>query len=317
MAKCPVCQNAAECGEPTDGGNRLPVDCPGCGSFVITRLAARDIERTGAKRGAVSHWIRLACEQGQRPEIDQKRLQEILDEQTLPSVAEQVDSLMLWLGGELLRMGKPNARVEVRERRKLTALVGASPQPENEGLDYLIEGLAQKNLTFPSSPHRFSIGLTFDGWQRYEDLKRARTESRLAFMAMPFGDALLDRLFSSFKEAVAETGFELRRIIDQPEAGLIDNRMRVEILKARFAVCELTKANAGAYWEGGFAEGIGRPVIYTCEKSHFEKNKTHFDTKHSHTVLWEESDLRAGAEQLKATIRATATLRGEAKLTDK
>ncbi|MGH7812869.1 MAG: hypothetical protein ACREQI_02555 [Candidatus Binataceae bacterium] len=280
-------------------------------------MAARDIERTGAKRGAVSHWIRLACEQGQRPEIDQKRLQEILDEQTLPSVAEQVDSLMLWLGGELLRMGKPNARVEVRERRKLTALVGASPQPENEGLDYLIEGLAQKNLTFPSSPHRFSIGLTFDGWQRYEDLKRARTESRLAFMAMPFGDALLDRLFSSFKEAVAETGFELRRIIDQPEAGLIDNRMRVEILKARFAVCELTKANAGAYWEGGFAEGIGRPVIYTCEKSHFEKNKTHFDTKHSHTVLWEESDLRAGAEQLKATIRATATLRGEAKLTDK
>jgi nucleoside 2-deoxyribosyltransferase len=95
---------------------------------------------------------------------------------------------------------------------------------------------------------------------------------------------------------------------------LIDDRLRVEIRKSRFMICELTNANAGAYWEAGYAEGLGRPVIYSCEKSYFETRRTHFDTNHCHTVLWVESDLDDAAERLKATIRAT--LPGEAKLTD-
>jgi nucleoside 2-deoxyribosyltransferase len=134
-------------------------------------------------------------------------------------------------------------------------------------------------------------------------------------MAMPFGDALLDRMFSEcFKPAVARTGFDLRRIIDNPPAGLIDDRLRVEIRRSRFVVCELTKRNPGAYWEAGFAEGLGRPVIYTCEKTYFRTEGTHFDTNHCHTVLWIGDNLPEAAEQLKATIRAT--LPGEAKLTD-
>jgi hypothetical protein len=113
---------------------------------------------------------------------------------------------------------------------------------------------------------------------------------------------------------VDRTGFDLRRIIDNPPAGLIDNRLRVEIRKSRFLVCELTSRNPGAYWEAGFAEGLGRPVVYTCERAYFEDKGTHFDTNHCHTVLWVESNLSEAAEQLKATIRAT--LPAEAKLTD-
>jgi nucleoside 2-deoxyribosyltransferase len=44
----------------------------------------------------------------------------------------------------------------------------------------------------------------------------------------------------------------------------IDDQMRVALRTSRFVVADLTRGNRGAYWEAGFAEGLGRPVIYTC-----------------------------------------------------
>jgi hypothetical protein len=80
----------------------------------------------------------------------------------------------------------------------------------------------------------------------------------MAFIAMPFGDSFLDKVFSEcFRPAVAVTGFDLRRLDTHPKAGSIDDRLRVEIRGARFLIAELTGANPGAYWEAGFAEGLG------------------------------------------------------------
>lgn len=59
------------------------------------------------------------------------------------------------------------------------------------------------------------------------------------------------------------------------------------------------------YWESGFAEGLGKPVIYSCKKSVFDKKKTHLDTSHLHTIISKEDKPEAATEKLKATIRAT------------
>ncbi len=115
---------------------------------------------------------------------------------------------------------------------------------------------------------------------------------------------------SCFKPAVAETGFQLVLLRDKPRAGPIDNHLRAEIRSSRFLLADLTTDNAGAYWEGGFAEGLGKPVIYLCEKSAFDNRGTHFDTNHCQTVIWDPNDKERGASDLKATIRAT--LPGEA-----
>jgi nucleoside 2-deoxyribosyltransferase len=103
-------------------------------------------------------------------------------------------------------------------------------------------------------------------------------------------------------------------LIDNPKAGLIDNRLRVEILTSRFLIADLTHGNAGAYWEAGYAEGLGKPVIYTCEERIFEGKGTHFDTNHHYTVRWRKDKFKETADDLKATIRAT--LPAEAKLED-
>lgn len=121
-------------------------------------------------------------------------------------------------------------------------------------------------------------------------------------------------LNNCFIPAVQKTGFDLITLNDSKRAGLIDDRLRVEIMTSRFLVADLTHDNEGAYWEAGFAEGLGKPVIYTCEKNKFERDKTHFDTNHHLTIIWDIKEPLKAVEDLKATIRAT--LPAEAKLND-
>jgi len=171
---------------------------------------------------------------------------------------------------------------------------------------FVVDGLVSTNLakakTMGDVAH---ITLSFAGWKRYEDLRRGAPSGHRAFMAMQYGDALLDRIVNEhFRPAVAETGFVLRRLDDEPKAGLIDDRLRVEIQGARFVIADLTHGNKGAYWEAGYAEGLHKPVIYTCEKSVFA-TASHFDTNHHLTVVWSQEALEAAARDLKATIRAT------------
>jgi hypothetical protein len=74
----------------------------------------------------------------------------------------------------------------------------------------------------------------------------------MAFMAMEYDDEALDKYVQDhFAPAVAETGFHLQRLDDVPKAGLIDDRLRVEIQSCRFLVADLSHANNGAYWEAG------------------------------------------------------------------
>lgn len=137
----------------------------------------------------------------------------------------------------------------------------------------------------------------------------------MAFMAMPFRDEEVTAMVDDvFKPAVEETGFQLKRLDDEAPAGNIDNRMRVEIRLCKFLIADLTNENRGAYWEAGYAEGLGKPVIYTCSEAYFDEHGTHFDANHQHTIVWDPENPGKAAEDLKSTIRATLPF--EAKMQD-
>ena len=134
-------------------------------------------------------------------------------------------------------------------------------------------------------------------------------------MAMKFGRPRSEAMFHDhFIPAVSATGFDLQRLDTRPKAGLIDARMEVEIRLARFLIADLTHGNRGAYWEAGFAHGLGKPVFYTCEEGYFRRNSTHFDTNHHYTVMWSAEAPERAVDDLKAVIRRT--LPAEAKLRD-
>jgi hypothetical protein len=175
---------------------------------------------------------------------------------------------------------------------------------EQEQTAALIENRGDENN------HRL-LRLKMAGWLRYEAVKRGQVESRRVLMAMQFNDTELDRVVKDcFAPAVSLAGFELRTIVDKQPAGLIDDQLRVALRTSRFVVADLTHGNKGAYWEAGFAEGLGRPVIYTCRKAEWKQRASHFDTNHLVTIIWDPSNLDKAGTQLTATIRAT--LPGEA-----
>ena len=180
----------------------------------------------------------------------------------------------------------------------------------------MIESEPQQ-LAKPSNPPRRLLRLTMQGWARYEALKRAVVDSRTALMAMKFGDEELNQVVEEyFKPAVERAGFLLRLLTDGQPAGSIDDQHRVALRTSRFLIADLTHGNNGAYWEAGFAEGLGRPVIYTCRKKEWEDKKSHphFDTNHLVTIIWEPQVVEDAGRRLTATIRAT--LPGEARMTD-
>lgn len=65
-------------------------------------------------------------------------------------------------------------------------------------------------------------------------------------------------------------------------------------------VVDLTHQNNGAYFEEGYAMGLGKPVIQLCRKD----TKLHFDIAQKNTIIWDsEADIPLRlANRIKATI---------------
>jgi hypothetical protein len=239
----------------------------------------------------------------------------------LPRPIEQADHFVLWLGrtlsspGEVITIDPPTAQ----------AVMGAASL---EGYKLVLDYLFDRNMVQGARAKaaqltdQLELTLTFPGWDRFESLSRGASESTIIFMAMKYGDGTLDAAVTDhFAPAVEQAGFKLRRLDDTPRAGVIDDRMRVEIRNAVMLIADLTTNNPGAYWEAGFAEGLGRPVLYTCDARFFRREPpfeelggVHFDTEHCFTVLWEPDKLIDAAQRLKDAIRAT--LPEKAKMND-
>jgi hypothetical protein len=235
----------------------------------------------------------------------------------LPSPAQQVDSLILWIGDHQPSPAEP-ARTSVPE---ISAWIGAAFKPINLPNDALTWLLNEKGVDSVVKSRNsgflkpLELQLTMAGWQRYEALKHAQVESRTAFMAMKFGEDELNQVVNDwFKPAVKAADFELRILTDGLPAGLIDDQMRVALRTARFVIADLTHGSHGAYWEAGFAEGLGRLVIYTCRKDKWQSGEPHFDANHLNTIVWDPENLQDAATRLAAMIRAT--LPAEAKMMD-
>ncbi len=300
---CPVCKSVLPDGRH-DYGTKAYFKCPRCGLFGLTSTAEATLANlldTPRKAAVLSYAIRQTRPAGRdTPVFDPDACKKVVEEGFLPTPHEQADHLIRWLGEHQSGPGE-SIRISFET---VAAVIGAL---SFKAYRFVLAGLVTsgfvQELEFTDGTS--DVQLLFAGWARFEQLRRGAPTGRKAFMAMQYGDALLDRVVNEhFRPAVAETGFVLRRLDDHPQAGLIDDRLRVEIQSARFLIVDLTNKNAGAYWEAGYAEGLGKPVIYTCRRPNFHED-SHFDTNHHLHVLWDESDLKAAATQLQATIRAT------------
>jgi len=315
MKNCPVCERIfKEFGEDPRGGGVDYYNCFNCSAFFLPRETVAEVRRMPVEfRAALSRriWLRR-FDQGHffiTPEILRQIPLELLC-----GPVEQLENLITFWGeaqGE--HVGTPLQILYTNMRATIGAITAEDVRfiTQEACRREWLRGKEVNQLPASSRYGKTLLGgfegvLTFEGWEAYERLQQGRTESRNVFMAMPFGYPEVTNMVDTvFRPAVAATGFRLRRLDDDAPAGLIDHRMRVEIRGCRFLIADLTHGNHGAYWEAGYAEGLGKPVIYTCSKPHFDEHKTHFDTNHCTTVIWDPAAPEKAAKILQATIRAT------------
>lgn len=321
--ECPICRNAdgGRCVEIPDNSPILRqfFECDICHRFGLTIEVARRLKSGDDSQGVaampraiLSH--RMCIASPARPNelprvVDAAYLKEIESHGRLPSPIEQANTLLRYIGDEVTRTGE---RLEELPQ-DVHALVGAVGRP---AAMQRVEQLCNKGVVSCGTENRSALSrsgqyseygeldLTLDGWELYEQQKRGRTAGNYGFVALQFDNealmAFLDAVGPMIEEAL---GLELRDMRGVAKAGVIDNIMREQIRGSAFVLADLTDDNRGAYREAGYAEGLGKPVIYICEKEKFSRAKTHFDTNHCTTVTWSADDPEGFVTELIATLR--------------
>lgn len=304
MEVCPLC-NFDKVEKFPQIGAAENISCPNCGNFEISYgVLSENGLLTNENKPIISYYIRNN-QSNRAISLTYHKVKSILDSVHLPNPAEQYENIILFLGDNIKSI---SGKITL-DGRTLIARIGSR---NKEDIFYLVQQFNMDEYGSAYDTHNgmilYTFNLSLKGWGKYEELKKSSKYSKLAFMAMKFGNNELNNLFEgTIKNAIFKTGFEIRKLDEDKTAGLIDNKLQVNIHRSKFLVADLTHGNQGAYWEAGFATGLGIPVIYICKERVFNKRKTHFDTNHHLTITWENKpiSLIKFADELKATIRAT------------
>lgn len=142
------------------------------------------------------------------------------------------------------------------------------------------------------------ITLTPIGYKRVDELQKNSSYGRSVLVAMKFGNDTL-KLREAIRKGISDADYIAVFIDEVQHNDFITPELWKHIRDSKFVVVDLTHQNNGAYFEEGYAMGIGKPVIQLCQKD----TKLHFDIAQKNTIMWDiEDDI---PERLTNRINAT------------
>lgn len=158
------------------------------------------------------------------------------------------------------------------------------------------------------------ITLTPKALARVDELQKDISNNKDVFVAMSFHDT--EDIREAIRQGILDAGFS-DKFIDEiiHNQQIVPYMMRL-IRECRFLIMDITDPNYGAYYEAGYALGLGKEVIITCSKEIFSKKdfankleekalKPHFDIAQKQILVWENTaDL---TKQLKELILELST----------
>lgn len=166
-------------------------------------------------------------------------------------------------------------------------------------LDYLSNNEYIRYNDGPSEEEWVDLSLMPAGYARIDELQKNSTNSRNVLVAMKFGDDT-KTLREAIREGVKKAEYSPIFIDEVQHNDLITPELLKQIKDSKFVVVDLTHQNNGAYFEEGYAMGLGKPVIQLCKKG----TVLHFDIAQKNTIMWdaEEDIIDYLYNRIKATI---------------
>lgn len=167
-------------------------------------------------------------------------------------------------------------------------------------VDYMLNYLQNEELIeLKSYENDKKIILTPRAYRRIEEIQKNTSNGRNVLVAMKFGKETT-ALREAIRKGIRDAGYNAIFIDEVQHNDFITPELLKYIRDSRFIVVDLTHKNNGAYFEEGYAMGLGKAVIQLCK----EGTDLHFDVAQKNTIMWIDED----AIPLKLTNRIKATI---------
>lgn len=276
--KCPLCKNSAHWGEQKDAVYEVRCGC--CGTFDIGTMAARQLEEGVNSR--LCAWVRQQHDLGERPCFrGDAAIKELKERLVVPSIAEKKQKLLRWVAG---KSKFPGDRVEIFPKRDWPVAWCAGSVEFEFHYNELVRDKLLEEATYDCAG--FPVLLTGDGWKKLEASGDA-VEPDLVFVAMWFDTTTDDVWNRGFRKGITDAGYRAHRVDQEPHVERIDMKLLSDIRRSRIVVADATGVRANVYYEAGYAEALGRPVIWTVREDY--KDKKQFDTRQFRHIVWKDS----------------------------
>ena len=320
-SNCPICNSKAK--EFREGlAGRSIYECGNCGKYVINDLEVAEIDKIGKNVLAAylyyNCWIpkqnneNILFHIGSEKEFENVKkncpnIRQLTDEIVKfwfpTSFNEKVNLLLLGLEKQSSYIGYevPLSGEHIKSLFFVKRYVdnGNINYNVNSQIKLLSDYLTEQNLI---KIEQGLITILPEGWRRIDELQKNRSDSSQVFVAMSFSDETKN-VREAIRKGIKDSGYFAHFIDEKEHNNQIVPEILYEIRRSKFVIAEFTTNNNGAYYEAGYAAGLGKEVIHICNYDKF-KEEGHFDIKQKSTVLWEtENDIpEALFKRIEATI---------------
>lgn len=325
---CFFCNSQAESNIINATGN-TKFHCDYCGKYIITQNFLEDYsDDAGFKKNIDigKHIMAGFLEESKNNRLDSffighSNYKEIFGNINYPKTTMQkLNTLLLYCYERNEFIGQEVALVKLYDvvfsiNKDLYVLIGdknrigiayTKGREELLGLFKAICEIGWINVKFDNTQeYMLYFYLTTQGLDFGEQLLTTNIDSNKVFIAMAFSCDYKEKCEEVIKPACTRCGFEAQKVDDEHYNGNIVDRIVMKIKRSKFVIADYTFDNSGAYYEAGYAEGMGLPVIECCEKTWFDKpdNKVHLDKRNNNLILYD--DYKHLEEQIVERIRAT------------
>ena len=310
--ECPVCRRSAKqdflhiniSGPPPASLPAHKVACPRCSEYRIEHIAARILESGEynlLQRANAAGWIHANAREDLL--ICESDGEWLMNLQT-PTVGEKAVKLLRHLAksypiaGQLFRVPIQEEVLAICWATSSDELIYLATEVLGRHHSYLMpDGHGQPTLATSISPK---------GHNFLDHLSRSSGESSpYGFVAMRFNDSTARLRENGIKPAIAAAGYRTTLIDEVEHLEHIDDQILAAIRRCRFLVADLTDQRQNVYYEAGFAQGLGSPVIWTCRQSEIDDKRLHFDVRQYACIGWEEDGLEGFQRRLRNRIVST------------
>ena len=313
MGKCPLCGQVSESRFEGPLNQTELIKCQNCGMFRISDKAEDALFQFEDKH-LLSGYTRENSDNNNIVLITSDGIENIINNPLVANTVEKkTKKLLKWFynksgyyGQEIDLCNEP-AICYAKNSSELLSLV-----------EYASERGLIRNIGRTLDPFESSYLLTAKGFSVCEsDSNNMGQDTYSAFVAMWFSSEMKDIYDSAIKPAIEYDGspYKAFRVDTYEHNNDITDEIIAGIQKSAFVVADMSGNRGGVYYEAGYARGIGKPVIYTCQKEWFEgekdmegnvtKEKIHFDINHLNIIVWTTAEeLRTKlTNRIKATIK--------------